>query len=153
MLCLKAAGADQPKPKGPVCSATPNKNECGTGKDCEGKASALHGMFCWVFHGLSAAFWALQGSQKKRRKAKTTGQAKGKAVKVEHTSLQRAPLSSCKSQKKVWEELRLAFAGSSGWGHKGVQEGMEAQPWLRANPDNQGDPRKETAKLCSKHRN
>lgn len=36
--CLKAAAAaDEPKPNDPVFSATPNKNEHGTGKDAEGK--------------------------------------------------------------------------------------------------------------------
>lgn len=82
----------------------------------------------------------------------TTGQAEGKAVRAEHISLQRAPLSSCKSQKMKCEESRLDFAGSSGWGHEGVQGGREAEPRLCANADNQGDQRKETTKLCSKHR-
>lgn len=161
MLCLKAAGTDEPKPKGPVFSATPNKNERGTREDGEGKQVLHVECFAEFSMGCQQLFEHIRavrkkkkrkGKTRKRRKPKTTGQAEGRAVRVEHDSLQRAPLSSCISHKKVCQELRLAFAESSGWGHKGARGGREAEPRLRANPDNQGDWRKETTKLCSKHR-
>lgn len=107
---------------------------------------------CWVFHGLSAALWALQSSHKnKKQEKKYRGNQKPEAKQwgLSTTACKECP---CTSQKMKCEESSLASAGSSGWGHEGVQGGREAEARLCANTDNQGDQRKETTKLCSKHR-
>lgn len=83
---------------------------------------------CCVFHGLSAALWALQSSHKSKKQQQKREETKNHRPSWRQSSegWEQQPAKGAPEQLQitkngVWRS-KLAFAGCSGWGHKVCRE-------------------------------